>query len=106
MSLPAPEAAAYLKESIPCAYFCLPRRINSLIVHVLCHSYLLGSGGTLMFDVTIVCQTMLYRPKAVLHARRNSLLGGSSEEHEALMSASTDVDVVTPRRRVAGSDGA
>ncbi|VDB83070.1 unnamed protein product [Peniophora sp. CBMAI 1063] len=58
MSLPPPEAAAYLKESIP---------------------YLLGSGGTLMFDVTIVCQTMLYRPKAAIQARRSSLSGGVDE---------------------------
>ncbi|KZV69470.1 PQ-loop-domain-containing protein [Peniophora sp. CONT] len=85
MSLPPPEAAAYLKESIP---------------------YLLGSGGTLMFDVTIVCQTMLYRPKSVLHARRSSLIGAGAEEREALMSASADVDVATPRRRVVGADGA
>ncbi|VDB83072.1 unnamed protein product [Peniophora sp. CBMAI 1063] len=84
MSLPPPEAAAYLKESIP---------------------YLLGSGGTLMFDVTIVCQTMLYRPKAAIQARRSSLSGGV-EEREALMSASADIDVATPRRRVVGADGA
>ena len=59
-----------------------------------------------MFDVTIVCQTMLYRPKTELHARRNSLVRAGVEEREALMSASADVDVTTPRRRVVGADDA
>ncbi|KAF8643913.1 hypothetical protein AX16_008929 [Volvariella volvacea WC 439] len=39
-------ASAFLKESIP---------------------YLLGSGGTLMFDITIVTQSFIYRPKAKRH---------------------------------------
>ncbi|EPQ58337.1 hypothetical protein GLOTRDRAFT_137075 [Gloeophyllum trabeum ATCC 11539] len=41
MHLPPPQAEAFIRESIP---------------------YLLGSGGTLMFDITIVTQSFLYRP--------------------------------------------
>jgi len=42
MHLPPPASTAFLKESIP---------------------YLLGSGGTLMFDITIVTQSFIYKPK-------------------------------------------
>ncbi|THG92599.1 hypothetical protein EW145_g8661, partial [Phellinidium pouzarii] len=42
MAQPRPASTAFLLESIP---------------------YLLGSGGTLLFDITIVTQSVLYRPK-------------------------------------------
>ncbi|KAL9715226.1 hypothetical protein Ac2012v2_001887 [Leucoagaricus gongylophorus] len=45
--LPSPQSTAFLKESIP---------------------YLLGSGGTLIFDIIIVTQSFIYKPK---HKRRN-----------------------------------
>ncbi|CAA7271627.1 unnamed protein product [Cyclocybe aegerita] len=45
--LPPPESAKYLKESIP---------------------YLLGSGGTLIFDITIVGQSFCYRSRHRRHA--------------------------------------
>ncbi|KZT28429.1 hypothetical protein NEOLEDRAFT_844459 [Neolentinus lepideus HHB14362 ss-1] len=52
MYLPPPQAAVFIRESIP---------------------YLLGSGGTLMFDVTIVAQSFLYRPgKRSAHGGRHS----------------------------------
>jgi len=46
MSLPPPASSDFIKESIP---------------------YLLGSGGTLMFDITIVTQSFIYRPRPRRH---------------------------------------
>ncbi|KAF8965250.1 PQ loop repeat-domain-containing protein [Flammula alnicola] len=45
--LPPPESSQFLRESIP---------------------YLLGSGGTLMFDITIVAQSFCYKPRHKRHA--------------------------------------
>ncbi|OBZ75809.1 hypothetical protein A0H81_04301 [Grifola frondosa] len=75
------EASAFIKESIP---------------------YLLGSGGTLMFDVTIVTQSYLYRPKAHVRGRRGSR---TDEEEAGLLSAGATgaEDVVTRSRRRTGS---
>ncbi|KIY72219.1 hypothetical protein CYLTODRAFT_418197 [Cylindrobasidium torrendii FP15055 ss-10] len=47
--LPQPASGNFIRESIP---------------------YLLGSGGTLIFDITIVAQSFIYRPK---HLRRASM---------------------------------
>ncbi|KAG5647240.1 hypothetical protein DXG03_000775 [Asterophora parasitica] len=47
MRLPPVESAAFINESIP---------------------YLLGSAGTLLFDVTIVGQSLVYRPRHKRHA--------------------------------------
>ncbi|KAH9483919.1 Lysosomal amino acid transporter 1 [Psilocybe cubensis] len=44
--LPPPESTKYIKDSIP---------------------YLLGSGGTLLFDITIVSQSFCYRPRPRRH---------------------------------------
>ncbi|TBU50785.1 PQ loop repeat-domain-containing protein [Dichomitus squalens] len=81
LQLPPPQASAFMRESIP---------------------YLLGSGGTLMFDVTIVCQSFLYRPKGSpprgRHASRTY-----NEEEAGLLSAEATGAVedapVTSRRR-------
>lgn len=61
--------------------------------------YLLGSGGTLMFDVTIVTQSFLYRPKPHMRGRRLSTT--INEEEEALLSAGATGadDPLTPSRR-------
>lgn len=67
---PPPASTAFIRESIP---------------------YLLGSGGTLMFDVTIVAQSFIYRPR---HRRQRSRLedGNNSrsrmveEERSSLLS--------------------
>ncbi|KIP08760.1 hypothetical protein PHLGIDRAFT_126828 [Phlebiopsis gigantea 11061_1 CR5-6] len=77
LSLPEKEAAAFLKESVP---------------------YLLGSGGTLMFDITIVTQSFLYRPKAVRGRRLSRTV---NEEEEGLLSAGATgaEDPLTPSRR-------
>ncbi|KAI0345157.1 hypothetical protein BDW22DRAFT_1370916 [Trametopsis cervina] len=77
LSLPEHEASAFLRESIP---------------------YLLGSGGTLMFDITIVTQSFLYRPKPHVRGRR---LSRSHEEEEGLLSAGATGadDPSTPSRR-------
>jgi len=74
---PEPQASAFLRESIP---------------------YLLGSGGTLMFDVTIVVQSFLYRPETNLRGRR---LSRSLSEEEGLLSAGATgaEDPLTPSRR-------
>ncbi|KAF4614525.1 hypothetical protein D9613_003127 [Agrocybe pediades] len=62
--LPPPEASKYIRESIP---------------------YLLGSGGTLLFDITIVGQSFCYRPK---HRKHLSVSHRVVDEEEAgLLSA-------------------
>ncbi len=60
--------------------------------------YILGSGGTLMFDITIVTQSFLYRPKAHLRGRRASR---TFEEEEGLLGAGAtgSDDPITPSRR-------
>lgn len=81
LGLPEAEATAFIKESIP---------------------YLLGSGGTLMFDITIVTQTFLYRPKA--HGRGRRASRSITEEEEGLLSAGVTgaLDSGTPSRRRTG----
>jgi len=81
LGLPEAEASAFIKESIP---------------------YLLGSGGTLMFDVTIVTQSFLYRPKVHGRGRRASRV---NEEEEGLLSAGATgaLDPGTPSRRRTGA---
>lgn len=49
------------------------------------HRYLLGSGGTLMFDITIVCQSLLYKPKQP--SRGRGLARSYSEEEAGLLAA-------------------
>ncbi|KAI0685158.1 PQ loop repeat-domain-containing protein [Cytidiella melzeri] len=77
LSLPEHEASAFLRESIP---------------------YLLGSAGTLMFDVTIVTQSFFYRPKPHMRGRH---LSRAREEEEGLLSAGATgaEDPSTPSRR-------
>ncbi|KAI0818501.1 PQ loop repeat-domain-containing protein [Irpex lacteus] len=86
LGLPEPESSAFLRESIP---------------------YLLGSGGTLMFDVTIVTQSFLYRPKAHLRGRH---LSRAHEEEEGLLSADAtgaeDPSSPSRRRLPTGGEGA
>jgi len=87
LELPEPEASAYVRESIP---------------------YLLGSAGTLMFDITIVSQSFLYRKPTDKEkaAKRSFRAGrGTSAEEEALLSAgATGADEGAPqhRRRIVG----
>ncbi|KAL1712110.1 PQ loop repeat-domain-containing protein [Schizophyllum commune] len=54
---PPPASTAFIRESIP---------------------YLLGSGGTLMFDITIVTQSFIYRPRHRRH--RSRMEEGSSSQ--------------------------
>ncbi|KAF9050410.1 PQ loop repeat-domain-containing protein [Panaeolus papilionaceus] len=60
--LPPPQDAEYLRESIP---------------------YLLGSAGTLTFDLTILTQSYLYRPR---HRKHVALPRIPDEERTALLS--------------------
>ncbi|KAF9053799.1 hypothetical protein BDZ89DRAFT_1004845 [Hymenopellis radicata] len=60
--LPAPASTDFIKESIP---------------------YLLGSGGTLIFDITIVMQAFIYRPK---RHKRASVHDRAMEEERLLES--------------------
>jgi len=78
LSLPPHESSAFLRESIP---------------------YLLGSGGTLMFDITIVAQSFIYRPKSSLRGRHLSRT--VNEEEQGLLSAGATGadDPNTPSRR-------
>ncbi|KAI0721087.1 PQ loop repeat-domain-containing protein [Cerioporus squamosus] len=78
LQLPEPQADAFIRESIP---------------------YLLGSGGTLMFDVTIVTQAFLYSHKAA-RGRRPS--HSYNEEEAGLLAGEAigrDASPVTSRRR-------
>ncbi|KIJ55021.1 hypothetical protein M422DRAFT_24878 [Sphaerobolus stellatus SS14] len=67
---PEPQAKQFLRESIP---------------------YLLGSGGTLCFDVTIVIQSLIYAPNRRLFrsksgsGRRKSLSRAVSDEERGLL---------------------
>ncbi|KAI0006122.1 PQ loop repeat-domain-containing protein [Russula compacta] len=63
---PLVESSSYLTESMP---------------------YLLGSGGTLMFDVTIVTQSFLYRPHSRARGSRTFSREVASAEEEGLMRA-------------------
>lgn len=49
--------------------------------------YLLGSGGTLCFDITIVAQSFIYRPKP----RRHHTAIRTIDEEEAGLLASADL---------------
>ncbi|KZT09524.1 uncharacterized protein LAESUDRAFT_646353 [Laetiporus sulphureus 93-53] len=82
LRLPEAEATTFIKESIP---------------------YLMGSGGTLVFDVAIVTQSFLYRPKG--HARGRRASRSMPEEEEALLSAGATgaEDMGTPSRRRTGA---
>ncbi|PCH37985.1 hypothetical protein WOLCODRAFT_130602 [Wolfiporia cocos MD-104 SS10] len=82
LSLPPPQASEFIRESIP---------------------YLLGSGGTLMFDVTIVVQSFIYKPKAYSRGRHASRT--IVEEEEALLSAGATgaEEPGTPSRRRTGA---
>jgi len=72
MDLPPPLAKQFLRDSIP---------------------YLLGSGGTLIFDVTIVLQSFVYAPSKRAwraKARRKSLVSAGGEEERALLAGDPD----------------
>ncbi|KAL7283393.1 hypothetical protein ACG7TL_002823 [Trametes sanguinea] len=84
LQLPEPEASAFMRESIP--YVTLLDRFHMSMLIGFMSSYLLGSGGTLMFDVTIVAQSLIYRPKALIRGRRTSR--SYSEEEAGLLDAS------------------
>ena len=77
--LPPPEASAFIRESIP--------YVQRFSCHVCAHlqltkpsRYLLGSGGTLMFDITIVGQSFCYKSR---HKRHSSLHARLLDEEEA-----------------------
>lgn len=66
------------------------------------YSYLLGSGGTLMFDVTIVCQSFLYRQKGAPSRTRHPSRSYNEEEAGLLSAEATGAhedSPVTSRRR-------
>lgn len=59
-------------------------------------SYLLGSAGTLMFDVTILTQSYIYRPKP----RRQRTRANTVEEEAGLLSG----DSVNPHPPYSSND--
>ncbi|KAI9509652.1 PQ loop repeat-domain-containing protein [Russula earlei] len=76
---PLVESSRYLRESMP---------------------YLLGSGGTLMFDVTIVTQSYLYRPEPRTRGPRAFSREVAAAEEEGLMRADSFEETYTSRRRL------
>jgi len=62
--------------------------------------YLIGSGGTLMFDVTIVTQSFIYRQRPSPRGRRLSTRDASVAEEESLMRADDLEESYTSRRRL------
>lgn len=76
---PLPISNQFIKESIP---WVIP--YHNLYTSLKKHRYLLGSAGTLMFDVTIVTQSFIYRarPKKYYAARGQAL-----EEEAGLLAA-------------------
>ncbi|KAI9466303.1 PQ loop repeat-domain-containing protein [Lactarius psammicola] len=62
--------------------------------------YLIGSGGTLMFDVTIVTQSFIYRQRPSPRGRRLSTRSASIAEEESLMRADDVEESYTSRRRL------
>jgi hypothetical protein len=63
-------------------------------------SYLIGSGGTLMFDVTIVTQSFIYRQRPSPRGRRISTHDASIAEEESLIRADDlEESYTSPSRR-------
>ncbi|KAE9409623.1 hypothetical protein BT96DRAFT_962232 [Gymnopus androsaceus JB14] len=80
---PAPASSEFIKESIP---------------------YILGSGGTLVFDLTIVIQSFVYRPKP--HRRHRSRSRTVADEEGGLIAGDVlaqEAAVVHSRTRTASS---
>ncbi|KAH9935027.1 PQ loop repeat-domain-containing protein [Fomitopsis serialis] len=72
---------------------------GSICIHQ--RKYLLGSGGTLMFDITIVAQSVIYKAKT--HRGRRSSRSLAAEEEGLLSAGATGTeDVTTPSRRRTG----
>ena len=65
MDEPAPISTEYISESIP--YVILTFTSIILMARLFHVRYLLGSGGTLLFDVTIVAQSFIYRGLSPVH---------------------------------------
>ena len=62
-------------------------------------SYLLGSGGTFMFDVAIVVQSFIYRPHPRARGSRLFSREETAAEEESLMRPDVE-EPYTPRRRL------
>ena len=62
-------------------------------------SYLIGSGGTLMFDMTIVTQSFIYRERPSPRGRRRSTRDASIAEEESLIQADDIEESYTSSRR-------
>jgi hypothetical protein len=87
MNLPASASNNFIRESIPSVLFCIPLPRRSVVLSRapknILYRYLLGSGGTLMFDITIVTQSLIYRPRPRRHSLSRSRL---DEEETGLLS--------------------
>lgn len=92
--LPPPASTEFFRESLPCV---VPIRVNRFSDHTLftLGRYLLGSGGTFMFDITIVSQSVIYkgRPprRSYIRSRGNSLVRSAAlaEETAGLLRGDT-----------------
>ena len=93
MDLPAPLARQFIRDSIP--YVAPTIRLNRFIIptSLSTHRFLLGSGGTLVFDITIVFQSFIYDPRRRVmrgRVRRKSLGPVSGEEQRLLLSTGVE----------------
>jgi len=96
MSGPLVESSKFLKESMP---YVFPKHFPLLPSHAF-RSYLLGSGGTLMFDVTIVTQSFIYRPQSQGRGSRAFSREVTAAEEEGLMRGDSLEEPYTARRRL------
>ena len=83
MSQSPSESRAFLIESIP--YVLHAYDVDRLLItcHCLLVRYLLGSGGTLLFDVTIVFQIFFYGRASSRHIRRHSATSAAHSRSRA-----------------------
>jgi solute carrier family 66 (lysosomal lysine-arginine transporter), member 1 len=70
-----PTSTAFIRESIP--YATIYHHSSPLTTFL---RYLIGSGGTLVFDITIVTQSFIYTPKLHHRGRRSSVRRRAEEE--------------------------
>ena len=93
--LPPPASTDFFRESLPCVVPPLSRLLPLITLFYHSSSYLLGSGGTFVFDITIVSQFFIYKGRhprrSIIRSRGNSLVRGAAlaEETAGLLRGDT-----------------
>jgi solute carrier family 66 (lysosomal lysine-arginine transporter), member 1 len=94
MDLPEPQASQFIRDSVPCVFTTSApcHELNALLTLICPYGrYILGSGGTLLLDVTILSQSLVYDPRRrLLRSRkgrwkRGLLVGGAGEEERRML---------------------